>query len=390
MNANDDLPGTLRHTQRTAFAAGIIVLAVCGAWAVKLPTQFYQSYLMAFIFWIGLSLGCLAILMTHHLCGGRWGFPIRRLVEAGSQTLPLMLVLFAPILFGMRQLYVWMRPEAVNLDPLLQHKHVYLNQPFFIVRTILYFASWLWLMWMLDRAATAQDRAPGPAATHRLAALGAGGLVLHTITMTFAMVDWAMSLEPHFFSTIYGILFFAGQALSGFAFVILALALLMNRPPLSGAVEPLNLHDLGNFLLTFVIFWAYIAFSQFLIIWSGNLAEEIPWYVKRFAGGWKWYALGLVALHFFVPFFLLLMRELKRRRDPLAWIAALVFVMCIADVIWQVVPAFYPDGFSLHWMDILVLVGIGALWMAVFLGRLRSRSLLPVHDARLEEQYRWS
>jgi hypothetical protein len=348
-----------------------------------MPAQFYQSYLMAFIFWIGLSLGCLAVLMTHHLCGGRWGFPIRRLLEAGSQTIPLMLVLFVPILFGMRVLYVWARPEAVSLDPLLRHKQIYLNQPFFIIRTVLYFACWLWLVWMLDRAAMKQDRAPGPPAAKRLAAIGAGGLVLYTLTMTFAVVDWAMSLEPHWYSTIYGVLFLAGQALTGFAFVIVVLALLMNKPPLSEATEPLNLHDLGNFLLTFVIFWAYIAFAQFLIIWSGNLAEEIPWYVKRFAGSWKWYALGLVVLHFFVPFFLLLMRELKRRRDPLAWIAVLVFIMCIADVIWEVSPAFNPEGFSLHWMDILALVGIGALWLAMFLRRLKSRSLLPLHDARL-------
>jgi hypothetical protein len=160
---------------------------------------------------------------------------------------------------------------------------------------------------------------------------------------------------------------------------------LMNRPPLSEVTEPLNLHDLGNFLLTFVIFWAYIAFSQFLIIWSGNLSQEIPWYVRRFAGNWKWFALVLVLLHFFVPFSLLLMREFKRRKDPLKWIAALVFVMCIADVIWEVTPAFHPDGFSFHWMDILALIGIGALWLATFLGRLKGRTLLPVHDARFQE-----
>jgi hypothetical protein len=238
-------------------------------------------------------------------------------------------------------------------------------------------------MWMLQRAAARQESTPGSAAAHKLAAIGAGGLVLYVITMTFAVVDWAMSLEPHWFSTIYGVLFLAGQGLGGFAFVIMVLALLMSAPPLSDRVEPLNLHDLGNFLLTFVIFWAYIAFSQFLIIWSGNLADEIPWYVKRFTGGWKWYALGLVVLHFFVPFFLLLMREFKRRRDPLAWIAALVFVMCIADVIWEVAPAFHPEGFFLHWMDVLALVGIGALWLAMFLWRLKSSFLLPVHDARI-------
>jgi hypothetical protein len=358
--------------------------------ALRAPARFYQSYLVSFIFWIGLSLGCLAILMTHYLAGGRWGYPVRRLLEAGSQTLPLMALLFIPILFGMRLLYIWMRPEAVAADDLLQHKHLYLNFPFFVIRAVVYFGSWIGLMWALARAAARQDDAPGAGIAQKLAAIGAGGLVLYFLTMSFAAVDWAMSIEPHWYSTIYGILFFSGQGLSGFAFVIVVLALLMKHPPLSEQTGPDNLHDLGNFLLTFVIFWAYISFSQFLIIWAGNLEEEIPWYLRRFEGGWKWYAWGLVILHFFIPFFLLLSRDLKRRKDPLAAIAAGIFILSIADVIWQVVPAFYPEGFSLHWMDIAALAGIGGLWVAVFIRQLKRRSLLPVHDARVEEQYRWA
>ncbi len=343
-------------------------------------TIFFQAYLVAFVFWLGLSLGCLAILMVHHLAGGRWGYVVRRFLEAGTRTLPLMAMLFVPLLFGTGVLYEWTHETQL-------HHRAYLNLPFFLVRAGIYFAAWLGLMWALDRAADRQDREPGKVVTRRLTGLSAGGLIAYGLTATFAAIDWVMSLEPHWFSSIFGVLFIAGQVLSAFAFVIVALTWQMKHPPLAGAVAPQQLHDLGNFLLTFVIFWAYVTFSQYLIIWMGNLPEEITWYTSRLAGGWRWLALALIVLHFFVPFLLLLSRDVKRRPTPLAVVAGGVWLMGIAVTYWLVVPAFQR---GLHWLDPVLMIVVGALWLAVFRYQLRRRALLPVHDARVEEVYRWA
>ncbi len=374
----------LSRIQNVAFVAGLAALAACGLGAVGHTAQFFRSYLVAFLFWVGLSLGCLAILMVHYVAGGRWGYSVRRMLEAGTKTLPVMGLLFIPVLFGLQVLYVWARPEAVAADPLLRHKEPYLNVPFFIGRTVFYFAVWIGLASALDRAATAQDESPSPALSGRLLKIGGGGLLAYGLTMTFASIDWAMSLDPHWFSTIYGVLFLAGQVLGAFALVIVVAVALRRQPALAEALQPQQLHDLGNFMFTFVIFWAYISFSQFLIIWAGNLPDETTWYLRRFQGGWGKVGLFLVALHFFGPFLLLLSRDVKRNPRALATVAAGLLVVCVVDVFWIVVPGFQGVKFGVHWMDLAALVGIGGLWLGVFLRRLKSRSLVPVHDARVE------
>jgi hypothetical protein len=380
----------LDRAQRVPSFIGMVALALCAVGAVVDRKRFFEAYLMACLFWLGIALGCLAILMIHHLAGGRWGFAVRRLLEAATRTLPLLAVLFIPLVFGIRSLYAWANPDLVAADELLRHKEPYLNGPFFLIRAVIYFVVWLGTMRLLDRASTAQDQAPSREATRRLTLISGAGLGLYMLTMTFASIDWAMSLEPHWFSTIYGVLIMSGQVLGGFAFVIIVAAALAQSKPYGDTIQPEQFHDLGNFLLTFVIFWAYMAYSQFLIIWSGNLTDENPWYLRRFAGGWKWVGVLLVALHFFAPFFLLLSRDIKRRSPWLMKVALVVFVMCYVDIFWIVAPGFGRLGLHVYWMDVVAPIGVGGIWVAAFLRQLRGRSLLPVHDSRMEEELEWA
>ncbi|HUJ11726.1 MAG TPA: hypothetical protein VL171_17080 [Verrucomicrobiae bacterium] len=382
---NGNLRTQLNRTQWSAFVIGGLALIACIIGGALNPTGFFQGYLMAYMFWLGVSLGCMAILMIHYLAGGRWGFAVRRLLEAATRTLPVMLVLFIPYLFGLGKLYVWTQPQMVARDALLQHKHPYLNVPFFIGRAAIYFAVWLGAAFLLNRASHEQDRNPGitTPATARVAS--SFGVILYVVTMSFAGIDWVMSLEPHWFSTMYGLLILAGQVVCGYAFVIIVAALLADTPPLSEVIEPLHFHDLGNFLLTFIIFWAYISFSQFLIIWSGNLTDENPWYLRRFEHGWQWIGVSLVAFHFFVPFFLLLSRDIKRRSPWLAKVAGIVFVMCVVDLFWIIAPGFHRVELSVHWMDVVALIGLGGIWIGFYVHQLKRKLLVPLYDARTQE-----
>jgi hypothetical protein len=299
------------------------------------------------------------------------------------RTLPLLLVLFLPLLFGLTNLYEWARPEEVAHDALLQHKHVYLNVPFFVVRVGLYFAVWLIVMRYLVRWSREQDDTGDPAVVRRLQFLGRGALLLYSLTMTFAAVDWAMSLEPHWYSTIYGIMVIGGQVLSAFAFVIPVLMLIVDREPFTAFVTADQFHDLGKLMLAFVMLYAYFAFSQFLIIWSGNLPEETPWYLARANGGWQYVALAVLLLQFVLPFVVLLSRNLKRNARPLAAVALVVLGARLLDLFWLVQPAFSPAHLTVHWLDVAAVIGVGGVWSSVFVWQLRDQPLLPLRDPEL-------
>jgi hypothetical protein len=390
VNEAAPLQAILDRVQRRALLVGALALLVLIIGGLARPTQFFQAYLMAYLLWLGIALGSQAILMIHHLAGGRWGFSVRRLLEAATRTLPLLAVLFVPVLFGVRWLYPWARPEVVEGDELLQHKQAYLNVAFFVIRAVFYFVVWLGTARALDRAAAVQDQTPSPAATRLLTIVSALGVVLYAFTMTFASIDWAMSLEPRWFSTIYGVLFMTGHVLSGFAFVIVVAALLSRYEPYARTIEPAQFQDLGNFLLTFIVFWAYIAYSQFLIIWAGNLTDENPWYLRRTVHGWGVIAVLLICLHFFAPFLLLLSRDVKRRPVALAKVALIVLVMCAVDILWIVAPAFPRVEFAVSWMDLAAFGGIGGLWLWQFVRQLKGRSAVPAHDSRVEEELEWA
>jgi hypothetical protein len=362
-------------------AAGLVLCLVLGLFD---RAQFFHAYLVGFLYWLGISLGSLAILMLYHLVGGKWGFFLRRLLEAGSRTLPLMALFFVPLLFGLRELFPWARPEAVAADPILQAKRPYLNPAFFTVRAAFFFGVWILLAFLLSRWSAREDATADPSLALRLQRLSAAGLLIYAFTTLFASVDWAMSLEPHFYSAIFGMTFIVGHGVSTMAFVILVASAYRDRPTLSGVAGPGVFHDLGNLLFMFLMLWAYMAFSQLIIIWSANLPEDILWYLPRLKTSWELVSLALLLFYFGAPFLILLSRSIKRDLKRLSAVAAAVLVMRLVDVIWVIEPSFHHSGVSLHWMDLLAPAGIGGIWIAVYRRELESRPLLALHDPRAE------
>jgi len=308
---------------------------------------------------------------------------IRRLCEAGARTLPFMFILLIPILINLPTLYVWARPEAVH-DANIQSKHLYLNIPFFVARSVFYFLVWTFYAWRLSKWSDEQDRTFNDRLIGRMRATSAPGLVVFTLVTTFAFIDWIMSLEPHWYSTIYGAMFLVGEVLGAFALMNAVAIVLSHEEPLRDIITPQHLHDLGNMMFAFMVLWAYLSFSQFLITWAGNLPDEIPWYLRRLRGGWGWVALTLVMFHFAAPFALLLMRGVKRHANRLFKVCLLLLAVRVVDVYWIVEPAFYNRQLRVHWMDVVLLVALGGLWMSIFFWQLKSRALLPVGDPRLE------
>lgn len=344
----------------------------------------FHSYLFAYLYWFCLPSGCLAVLMLHHLTGGRWGYPLRRILEAGSRSLWLMAVLFIPVIVGMRDIFAWARPAAVQADPILQKKAWWLNSPDFIIRAVIYFVILLLIVTFLNKWSRAQDDSGDLKYKGKMTALSAPGVILWAFIVTAASVDWVMSLEPHWFSTIYGMLWIVIEVLVGLSFAVFVLRMLADREPIKDAIDPLRFNDLGNLMLTFLMLWAYLSFDQLLIVWAGNLKDEIPWYSQRAFGSWTPVAVILVILHFFVPFFLLLQRNIKRGPRRLSAVALLLICLTLVDVYWVVVPAWEKTAPQVHWLDIFALVGIGGLWLGTFMGQLKRLPLLPLHDPRFE------
>jgi hypothetical protein len=381
----DELIPELRIHQRQLLLAGAAgaLISLAGLWIN--PAQFFQSYLMSYVFVLGLTLGCLALGMIHQLSGGAWGVLIRRPIGAAVRVLPVLSLLFLPIAFGMHHLYEWTHADVVAASAVLQHKRLYLNTPFFLVRAAAYFLVWNTLSYFLNTWGLEQDRTGDPRISRRMQMLSGGGLVAYGLTVTFASFDWLMSLEPHWFSTIYGVLVMGGQGLGAMAFLLAVIVWLSRRPPLRDVVVPAHLHDLGNLMLAFVMLWAYFSFSQYLIIWSGNLPEEIGWYLHRLQTGWRLVGLTLVGFHFVVPFCLLLSRTVKREGRIVAQVAALILLARVVDLFWLIAPEFHRDGISVSWLDVLLPLTLGSIWLGCFLWQLRARAILPVHDPQFDE-----
>lgn len=377
-------PPGLSGVRTRALTIGVLGSGVAIALGFADPAQFFPSYLLAFVYWFGIALGALALLMLQHLTGGAWGVMIRRPLEAATRTLPLMAVMFVPLAFGLSHLYPWADTPAVLADAVLRGKAAYLNVPFFLARAAIYFAVWIGLAGLLSRWSRGQDRTADPRFADRMRKLSGAGLVLWGVTLTFASIDWLMSLEPHWFSTIFGILMMGGMGLGAMAFAIIVLRALSAVEPIAGVVRPSHFHDLGNLLLAFVVLWAYFSFSQLLIIWAGNLPEEIPWYLHRIQGSWSAIA-GVVAVFYFaVPFILLLSRRTKRHAPALALVAGGVLAARLVDLFYLIAPEFSKQGFRVHALDLAALVGVGGLWVACFVWQLAGRPLLPLNDPELE------
>ncbi len=372
------------YIKRALGVAGA-ALTICAIWIPLGSEQAFRSYLLGFIFWTEAALGCLGLLMLHHLVGGLWGFTTQRFLESGARMILLMAILAVPLFFGLHHIYEWARPEAVALDPILQEKSPYLNVGGFVGRTAAYFVLWsLWAV-LLTRWSRQLDKTGDPSIVSRLKSLSGPGLPMLVLTVSFASIDWMMSLEPHWYSSIYGFIFLVGSVLLGLAWTILVLTLMSGHEPFRELVALKKpIHDLGNLLMAFVLLWTYVTLSQFLIIYSGNLPEEIVWYTHRTGQGWTFVALLIAVFHFAVPFLVLLSRQSKRHVKPLMLVAGVMFAMRFVELFWLVVPGIRHGGaLALHPMDLFFTMGIGGLWVAGYFWQLKGMErIVPDGDPR--------
>jgi hypothetical protein len=386
---NEYLLSRLNRIQLIGLVIGLIGLGLTAIGAFVQPSQFFFSYLYACIFWLGLSLGCFLLVMIHTLAGGRWGYPTRRFLEAGFMVLPLMLALFIPVFFGLHHLYPWARPADVAAEKVLRHRQAYENAWAYIIRACFCLGLWTFFSLLLRKWSLQQDLTTDAAPTRKARTLSGPGIVIYGLLGTFAFVDWIMSLETHWYSTMYAVIIIIGQILVAYAFAVLLLTLFRNFQPLAQVVTRTQYHQLGNLLLAFVMFWTYVSFGQLLIVYSGDKPHEVDWYLHRIAGSWKWVVCALGLFHFFVPFYLLLFRTIKRHVLPLTTLAAMLFVAHIVAVYWLVMPAFHHEGLAVSWLDFTAPIGIGGVWLAFFLSRLKAAPLLPQQDPGLQFAFRY-
>jgi hypothetical protein len=378
-------PPDMSRFQRRALIVGVagLVLMLIGAFINR--EEFFQSYLIGFAFWTGITVGSLALLMLQHLTGGGWGFVIRRILEASTRTIPLIAALFIPIIIGAHSLYEWTHADVLETNNVIRFKTPYLNLWFFTIRGTVCLGVWFLLAFFFNKWSLAQDRTGDRSHSKKMQMLSGPGMVLLIFTVTFAAIDWFMSLEAEWFSTIYGLLFVAAWSLTALAFTITVLATLSKGHPLNQIVAPLHFHDLGKLLLALVMLWAYFSFSQFLVIWSGNLPEEIHYYLKRNHGPWNVIIIAIVILHFAAPFLFLLSRSLKRNPRTLVMIAGLVLAMRMIDLYPVLVPAFsHDEKFHFSWMYIVAPFAIGGIWLWFFFWQLGKRALIPINDHQFE------
>ena len=383
-------PPVVKIIQRRSLAVGVIFSAAALVLAFVRPDEFFPAYLLALMAWLGVTLGSMAVLMIRHLTGGGWGVVIRRVMGAAMRCIPLMTLFFIPLAaFGIPRLYIWARPLNTIADAKLRAHLQDLTQSYlsvrgFILRAAIYFLIWNLLSFLLTKWSAEGDHIGARDNTNRFKAVSGPGLILYAFTISFAAIDWVMSIDPSWISTIYGLLVLIGEVLSAMCFAVVIERILFRYKPMSILLKPDFVHDHGKWMLTFIMVWAYFEFSQWLIIWAGNLPDEITWYLRRLGGGWGYVGLFLVIFHFVVPFVLLLSRPFKRRIEKLAWLAAWLLVMRFVDLLWMIEP-----NFSVHlrvtMADVVVPVAMGGLWLAYFCRNLNSLPLLPLYDPSAKE-----
>lgn len=396
MNTNYAAPSDLGRIQGVALGIGLLGLI---GWIVGVVVSghakemFFHTYLVAYVFWAGIGLGCLGWLMIQYLGGATWGIVIRRILESGAHTLFLMAALFIPILLGAREIYGWATPDQITdetLRKLVEHKTPWLNIGFFTGRAVLYFVILLALVVILRRLSLKLDETGDPGMVQSAQNWSGPGFLVYALVCTFAAIDWVMSLDAEWFSSIFGMIMMAGQGVSSMALVISVCVVLAKREPMNRVLRPKHFHDLGKLLMALVCVWAYFSFSQLLIIWSGNLPEEIPWYIERFKGPWKYLGLALIALHFLLPFFLLLSRDLKENGRRLVSVAWLIILMRFVDLVWVIVPSYgHGDHHAMRMVDFVVYgaatIGFGGVWLGWFFWQLRKHALIPYRDPHFDE-----
>jgi hypothetical protein len=387
MNAQEyRAPESVSRVQMGGWLVGGVALIAAIFGAFTSPDKFYQSYLFSYLLVLGLTLGSLGLLMLQHLTGGNWGIIIRRPLEAATQNIWLVLLMFVPVVAGMSSLYgAWMDPQHRKAEPLSPLQQRYLTSGGFLVRAVIYFAIWCALVWIFNKWSRRQDVDQENRALRRHFKLLAGpGIILYVVAMTFASIDWVMSLSPHWASTIYGFIFVAGQAVSAMSLMIAVVVLLSGSQPFASVLQKRHLHDLGKLLFAFNMLWAYFDFSQLLIIWSGNLPEEITFYRSRLNGGWGVLAVTVLVFHFAVPFLLLLSQDVKRNARLVSKIAMWMIFMRLVDLFWMTRPEFTTQALP-TWRDIVVPVALIGLWVGFFAKNLKRLPLLPLGDPKLAE-----
>jgi hypothetical protein len=388
-------PPIVKTLAQRLLIAGVIFALISVVLAFTKPDEFYRGYLLAFMDWLGVALGSMAIIMIRHLTGGGWGVVIRRLQGAAMRTMPLLTVLFIPMLIAVWQgrIYPWAMPLGSIADPhirehLEKHDFVrsYLNPHGFLIRAIFYFAIWNLISFLLSKWSTEGDSSASRDNTQRFKAVSGPGLILYGFTITFATIDWVMSLDPSWISTIFGLIILIGEVLSAMCFAVVVERILVDYKPMSVLLKPDFVHDHGKWMLTFVMVWTYFSFSQWLIIWAGNLPTEITFYLKRLNGGWGYIALFLALFHFAVPFAILLSRPFKRNIRKLVWLAVWLMLMRWVDLLWIIEPNF-SKTLRITLSDIVVSFAVGCLWMAFFFRNLASLPLLPAYDPSAVEVF---
>ena len=377
-------PPVVKTIAQRSLIIGVVFGVVAILLAFTRPDEFYRAYLLGFMCWLGVALGSMAILMIRHLTGGGWGMVIRRILGAAMRTLPLLALLFIPVILGMHRIYIWAQPlDAIADKRLREHLEditkTYLTTNGFIVRAVVYFAIWNLLSFLLSHWSKQADRAGAPDNTQRFKAVAGPGLILYGFTISFAAIDWVMSLDPSWISTIFGLVILIGEVLSAMCFAVVVERILFNYKPMSEMLKPDFVHDHGKWMLTFVMVWAYFSFSQWLIIWAGNLPSEITFYLRRLNGGWGGIGLILALFHFAVPFAILLSRPFKRDIRRLVWLAVWLLLMRWVDLFWIIEPNFSPT-LKVTLADMVVPIAIGGLWLAYFFRNLAALPLLPAYD----------
>ncbi len=352
----------------------------CAAGYALSPERFFSSYLVAFAFWTTLAIGALFFVMLQHLTGAAWSVTMRRMAENAMGAMPVAALLFIPVALGIPYLYEWSHPGVVNAQ-----KAEYLNPQFFLIRAAIYFGIWsLWAL-KLYRNSKRQDASGDPAITHSSARWSAAGMVVLTITTCLAGFDWLMSLTPHWYSTMFGIYIYSGAGLGFVAALTVILLAFRRADVLRYSVNHEHYHDLGKWMFALTVFWAYIAFCQYLLIWYANIPEETVWYRDRLVGSWRWVAALLLVGHFFAPFLVLISRAAKRRLKVLGAAAAGLLAMHYLDLYWIAMPVFSKNGASPHWLDLATLTATGGTIAFAFWLRLRRSALAPVGDVRFEK-----